>query len=232
MIYHFVVCNLVNNYGVYVFFFFQAEDGIRDYKVTGVQTCALPISWVSSLRLDRLHTWDVDRVFADESRAQSRIGADPAMRLSGPDAALADATSRGRVAADRLVLVGGELSALLLGFALIAAIGLRRGLAAERRRLLTRGARRWQGALASTAEIAAVTLGGALLGLVAAAVVIVAVASAAGLPPGLILEHMLLAGRTLAAVGCGWAAITLLLTLVTYTREGEGTVRRVTVLDV
>src|SRR3989454_4193547 len=27
-----------------VFFFFQAEDGIRDYKVTGVQTCALPIS--------------------------------------------------------------------------------------------------------------------------------------------------------------------------------------------
>src|SRR5256885_4550384 len=28
------------------FFFFQAEDGIRDYKVTGVQTCALPISGV------------------------------------------------------------------------------------------------------------------------------------------------------------------------------------------
>src|SRR5256885_6983728 len=27
-----------------VSFFFQAEDGIRDYKVTGVQTCALPIS--------------------------------------------------------------------------------------------------------------------------------------------------------------------------------------------
>src|SRR5256885_4333393 len=25
------------------YFFFQAEDGIRDYKVTGVQTCALPI---------------------------------------------------------------------------------------------------------------------------------------------------------------------------------------------
>src|SRR5256885_11404745 len=28
---------------VMCFFFFQAEDGIRDYKVTGVQTCALPI---------------------------------------------------------------------------------------------------------------------------------------------------------------------------------------------
>src|SRR5947209_10554330 len=29
-----------------VFFFFQAEDGIRDIGVTGVQTCALPISRV------------------------------------------------------------------------------------------------------------------------------------------------------------------------------------------
>src|SRR2546430_6958746 len=28
---------------IYVFFFFQAEDGIRDLTVTGVQTCALPI---------------------------------------------------------------------------------------------------------------------------------------------------------------------------------------------
>src|SRR2546429_5869173 len=27
----------------YFFFFFQAEDGIRDVAVTGVQTCALPI---------------------------------------------------------------------------------------------------------------------------------------------------------------------------------------------
>src|SRR2546430_538796 len=31
----------LRNYG---FFFFQAEDGIRDLTVTGVQTCALPIS--------------------------------------------------------------------------------------------------------------------------------------------------------------------------------------------
>src|SRR5207249_6485566 len=29
-----------------LFFFFQAEDGIRDRNVTGVQTCALPISAV------------------------------------------------------------------------------------------------------------------------------------------------------------------------------------------
>src|SRR5438270_3558083 len=31
----------------FFFFFFQAEDGIRDLTVTGVQTCALPISHYS-----------------------------------------------------------------------------------------------------------------------------------------------------------------------------------------
>ena len=33
------------------FFFFQAEDGIRDWSVTGVQTCALPICLDMVLRL-------------------------------------------------------------------------------------------------------------------------------------------------------------------------------------
>src|SRR3989337_4085366 len=38
-----------------VFFFFQAEDGIRDATVTGVQTCALPISaaWTCSYTRSR-----------------------------------------------------------------------------------------------------------------------------------------------------------------------------------
>src|SRR2546430_13088618 len=34
-----------------VVFFFQAEDGIRDLTVTGVQTCALPISGLRGSRL-------------------------------------------------------------------------------------------------------------------------------------------------------------------------------------
>src|SRR5699024_11556029 len=38
----------------FCFFFFQAEDGIRDRNVTGVQTCALPIWTVIRTALDRL----------------------------------------------------------------------------------------------------------------------------------------------------------------------------------
>src|SRR5690606_40004336 len=37
----------------HLFFFFQAEDGIRDFHVTGVQTCALPIYGVGA-RVRRL----------------------------------------------------------------------------------------------------------------------------------------------------------------------------------
>src|SRR3989442_3383488 len=39
------------------FYFFQAEDGIRDADVTGVQTCALPISPVPKLPLGGEPGW-------------------------------------------------------------------------------------------------------------------------------------------------------------------------------
>src|SRR2546426_8260976 len=48
-------------------FFFQAEDGIRDYKVTGVQTCALPI-W------PRLHLEPGQGVVTQDHRAAQAAG--------------------------------------------------------------------------------------------------------------------------------------------------------------
>src|SRR5207248_942085 len=44
------------------FFFFQAEDGIRDRTVTGVQTCALPILilvWAPTLAFLKFDTWQL-----------------------------------------------------------------------------------------------------------------------------------------------------------------------------
>src|SRR5215813_6462820 len=52
---------------IFFFFFFQAEDGIRDADVTGVQTCALPIFEPDEIgRLDRAR---FDRHFAVNLRA-------------------------------------------------------------------------------------------------------------------------------------------------------------------
>src|SRR6266853_1690722 len=50
-----------------LFFFFQAEDGIRDLTVTGVQTCALPIcdGWpLYESRLQLAHMRQLQRTFA------------------------------------------------------------------------------------------------------------------------------------------------------------------------
>src|SRR2546430_11756694 len=51
------------------FFFFQAEDGIRDLTVTGVQTCALPISYLPPLGPD---WYDVGRA-DDTEESRNRV---------------------------------------------------------------------------------------------------------------------------------------------------------------
>src|SRR5699024_11424020 len=43
-----------------MFFFFQAEDGIRDRNVTGVQTCALPILFLSMASSGAFRSHSVD----------------------------------------------------------------------------------------------------------------------------------------------------------------------------
>src|SRR6266700_4827030 len=48
------------------FFFFQAEDGIRDFHVTGVQTCALPIFAFRSIT-------DHDATWVGEGRSKIRV---------------------------------------------------------------------------------------------------------------------------------------------------------------
>src|SRR5258707_7494255 len=45
------------------FFFFQAEDGIRDIGVTGVQTCALPISLCHATARDVVLGWERNAEF-------------------------------------------------------------------------------------------------------------------------------------------------------------------------
>src|SRR5256885_3275620 len=59
--------------GVAYFFFFQAEDGIRDYKVTGVQTCALPIF---AMQPDGGNNWLVGAIrrVSRTSPQEARVG--------------------------------------------------------------------------------------------------------------------------------------------------------------
>src|SRR5258708_24001411 len=60
-------------FGLWIFFFFQAEDGIRDDLVTGVQTCALPISDARSV--SNRHQQGMGYSGDDEGRAALRAAA-------------------------------------------------------------------------------------------------------------------------------------------------------------
>src|SRR5690606_39510648 len=62
-------------YVVRFLFFFQAEDGIRDFHVTGVQTCALPILLTSRL------TWPLVPVSMVQSRPSASSGMEPRTRI-------------------------------------------------------------------------------------------------------------------------------------------------------
>src|SRR5258708_17957114 len=94
--------NLFSQSHVYImlshfFFFFQAEDGIRDDLVTGVQTCALPICHLvlpprlARLRLPRPPT-PARRPAPDDPARQKALAVPPAplpARLSRPGSAAA-----------------------------------------------------------------------------------------------------------------------------------------------
>src|SRR5690349_22511016 len=57
---------------LFFFFFFQAEDGIRDLYVTGVQTCALPISAAAAVFRARHHEPAGDGRYLSAARGAAR----------------------------------------------------------------------------------------------------------------------------------------------------------------
>src|SRR5476649_3003323 len=61
------------------FFFFQAEDGIRDHCVTGVQTYALPIYWS---RMVSQRTPDIERPYFTTLRSTAKASDRKSTRLN------------------------------------------------------------------------------------------------------------------------------------------------------
>src|SRR5262249_56057828 len=82
-----------------VVFFFQAEDGIRDWSVTGVQTCALPICPpLSGLAPERGGRWD----------GASAVGVIPIAPAQPAATAAASVISNGRASRSEERRVGKE----------------------------------------------------------------------------------------------------------------------------
>src|SRR5436309_15639126 len=70
---------------VRICFFFQAEDGIRGFHVTGVQTCALPILYTSAPTARRARVHCPDGGFPRGARSEERrVGKECRSRWSPP----------------------------------------------------------------------------------------------------------------------------------------------------
>src|SRR2546430_531403 len=139
-----------------LFFFFQAEDGIRDLTVTGVQTCALPI-WALVHRPEKARGWlfvvaanmarDEARRAAREKRHLTLLKSESDFVHGSPEEAIDADTQRTHVRAALEQLTPRDREALLLwdsGLSydeIAAQTGLARGavgttLARARRRLV------------------------------------------------------------------------------------------------
>lgn len=171
-------------------------------------------AWTTTLSPRSVHPWTVGRFASSMQRARSELEAQSlAYDISAPVDQLTAANASGRVAARRLLLIGGDGAALLLAFAVLAAIGLRRDAEAEWRRLTWYGARRWQLVFVSTTEAAAMALAGAVVGWAIGAGIGAFVAHRAGVPSRAILDHSVLAGRGFALAGSVAVAAALVVLL-------------------
>ena len=192
-------------------------DGVRGLARVGVFVPTYrSYTWAAPLRPGAVHPWTIDRFAEEVTRTRSALQA-KSLRfdLTAPLSELQAANETGRVAGRRLLLIGGEAAALLLAFAVLAAAGLRRDAEAQWRRLTWFGARRWQLALGSVAEVGLVALAGAAVGWAAGSGIGALVAGRAGVPARPVLAHSVVSGRgfVLAAAIAVAAALVVLLSL-------------------
>lgn len=170
--------------------------------------------WVVPLSADAVHPWEIDAFAAEVARGRSALDARSlTLDLVAPVDELTAAREKGRVAGRRLLLIGGQAAALLLAFAVLAAASLRRDVQEAWTRMTWFGGRRWQLAVLSAAETAAIAVAGALIGWALGAGFIALLASRAGSPGGEVLDHSLFAGTGIAAVAALTAAAVVVLLL-------------------
>lgn len=180
-------------------------------------------AWVWPLGSGAPRLWQVDGLVSRLERARTVLATQSdSFAVDFPQEELRAAQRAANVAGRRLLLVGGEVAALLLAFTVLAARGLRRDFEDARRRLTWYGARRWQLWLLTGIESAVLAIAGVFVGWVAGSAVGALAARLAGAPPVDVLRHGVLApgGLALAFGAALLAAGLIALTLSVRPREG------------
>ena len=169
--------------------------------------------WVAQLDLDRVERLGVDDYVALSADVTDQLFATHlGLVLTAPDSVLQSERDRAALSSRRFALLSGAGTALLLGFAMIAAIGLRRDQQSLLGLLRRRGAgRRTLRALAITEAVVPVVAGTGL-GLVVGGLLAAVMAGSAGLPgwvSGLAAVHSAL---SVALAGAAVATVVVVVT--------------------
>ena len=152
--------------------------------------------WVTRLRGADARPWLIDDLVANAARARTELqGRSVGFDLVAPSEELRVARARTEVGARRLLLLGGQGAALLLGFAAFAATRLRRPSQASDRRLTLLGVPLWQRGLVVTTQAVVLTVLGVALAWGAATL------AAAAIGEGELARHALLASGGVLAMG-------------------------------
>jgi hypothetical protein len=177
-------------------------------------------SWLALLPTGTLHSWQLAGVERRLQQMQAGL-LDTAGQLSltAPFAGLDAARRQAAAAPRRLLLAGGGSLAVLAGFIVLAAVGLRRDQGAELQRLRAAGARAGQCLAFVAGEAGCLAAAGLIAGAGLAVAAAALLARAAGMPAGGVLAHSLITPLGGAALVGGWAAASLLVSAVLLARS-------------
>ena len=179
-------------------------------------------AWVVPLRAAAVHAWDVGGFVSDVEGARAELSAaSGGFDVTAPVEEVRAAEQSGRVAARRLLVVGGEAAGLLLAFAALAAAGARRDLGRWRDRLGWSGAARWQIELLGVAGAAATAVAGVLFGWLVGAAAAGLLARREGVPAFEVVARAALSPEALLAAAAVALAAAAVIALAQRPRPGD-----------
>jgi hypothetical protein len=186
-------------------------DGVVPFDHTPLPDAPLiarTYGWIVPVAPRSIHDWDLASLGTRLDRAQSQLEQrSDIFTIAAPTDTIASIRATSRVAAQRLLILGGDAAVLLLGFAVLASARLRRDHGDVRRRLTWSGARRSQIFLVAATEALVLTAVASLAGWVGGTGAGALLAHHLGSPGGLVVAHSIFTSRALW-IGLLLAAVT------------------------
>jgi hypothetical protein len=182
-------------------------DGVLPFQRTPLpdaQLVARTYGWIVPVAPRSIHDWQLARLNERLDRAQSSLERrSDIFTVAAPTDTIRSIRATSRVAAERLLILGGDAAVLLLGFAVLASTRFRRDHRDVRRRLTWSGARRSQILLVAATEVTGITAVASLAGWAAGTGAGALLARRLGSPGGLVVAHSIFTLRVL------WLALAL-----------------------